>query len=88
MMLKWQDVPGIATAQELYTLWLQETVKRGVLCNIPLFSMCCWNDSVVEDIMHAACAAFQVVYEVTQEQRPIGDVLEVPVIGTVFQVRT
>lgn len=87
MTLKWRDVPGIATAQEFYTLWLQETVKDRILCNVPLFSMCCWTEDIVDRIMHAACMAFGKVYEVVHQQQPIGAALEVPVIGSVFNVR-
>mgnify|MGYP001560571016 CR=1 FL=1 len=87
MTLKWRDVPGVVTAPELYTLWLQEMIKRGVLCNVPLFSMCCWNATIVDAIMHAACGAFQTIYEVVHEQRPINDALEVPIIGAVLNVR-
>ena len=87
MSLKWQDVPGVVTASELYTLWLQEMIKCGVLCNVPLFSMCCWNEQIKDKIMLAATETFLVMFSILQGERSLAEALEVPVIGTVFNVR-
>ncbi len=87
MSLKWHDVPRVATAHELYTLWLQEMIKRGVLCNVPLFSMCCWDQGIVDAILFAAIEAFAVIGSVIHGARSIAEVLEVPIIGSVFNVR-
>ena len=87
MSLQWRGVPGVAMTQELYTLWLQEMIKRGILCNVPLFSMCCWTQSIVDEIMFAAIEAFALIGSVLHGDIPIADVLEVPVIGNVFNVR-
>ena len=87
MVLDWQDVPGMATADELRTLWLQELLRHGVLASVPIFSMCCWNEAIVAELCVAFEAACVVLAQVVHEQRPIGDVLECPVITDVFQQR-
>ena len=87
MVLDWQAVPGIATADELRTLWLQELLRHNVLASIPLFPMCCYTDEIVEELCGACEAACTVLAQVVHEQRPIGDVLECPVIYDVFQQR-
>ena len=87
MVLDWYAAPEIATAEELRTLWLQELLKRGVLASVPIFSMCCWNEQIVEELCGAFEAACAVLAQVVHEQRPIGDVLECPTITDVFQQR-
>ena len=87
MVLDWQDVPGIVTADELRTLWLQELLRHGVLASVPIFSMCCWNEVIVQELCRAFEAACIVLAQVVHEQRPIGDVLECPAITDVFSQR-
>ena len=87
MVLDWQAVPGIATADELRTLWLQELLRQGVLASVPIFPMCCYTADIVQELCLAFEAACSVLAQVIHEQRPIGDVLECPVITDVFQQR-
>ena len=87
MVLDWQAVPGIATADELRTLWLQELLRHGVLASVPIFPMCCYTADIAQELCLAFEAACSVLAQVVHEQRPIGDVLECPVITDVFQQR-
>jgi len=51
--VKWHDVPGIATAAELRTLWLQEQAKRGVLYGIGvIFPNAAWNRQILGDLLN------------------------------------
>lgn len=45
LSVKWQDMPGVATSQELRTLWMAEMARHGVLLSYGgLFPMTCWTD--------------------------------------------
>lgn len=73
-----------ADEDELKTLWLQETNQRGVLFGIPIFPMTCYDEEILTAINDAARQAFEVIHQVTDGRRRIGDVLRCPVIRDVF----
>jgi len=55
LSVRWQDVPGVATSQELRTLWLAEMARRGILLSYGvMFPMTCWTDREVTTCMAAA----------------------------------
>ena len=87
MVIDFDGIPGLVSADELRTLWLQELVKHDVLASVPLFPMTCYTAGIVEEVLSAADAACGVLAQVVHEQRPIGDVLECPVITDVFRQR-
>lgn len=83
MVLDWHDIPGIATAAQLHTLWLQETAKRGVLFGVPIFPMTCYEEAVVDQVMKAVKQALE--FMTVANPGDIEELLEVPVISDVFQ---
>lgn len=57
MVLNFTDVPGVATAAQLRTLFQQMAVEHGVLFGPligPIFPMACYADETVQEILHAA----------------------------------
>jgi glutamate-1-semialdehyde aminotransferase len=83
LLIQWQDVPGVATAAALKTLWLQETARRGVLFGGPTFPMTCYTAETVDTILAAAHEA-AVVIRVALEHQAVTSALEGPVIEDVF----
>ena len=85
MVIDWHDAPGMATKDELRTLWLQETCKHGVLFGVPIFPMACWTEETVNKVMIAASHGVTAVFNVIKGVVPMGKALECPVISDVFQ---
>lgn len=83
MVIDWH-FDQCADRDELQTLWLQETIKRGVLFGVPIFPMTCYDDSITQKVLQAANESFSVIAEVTDGKKRINDALECPVIRTVF----
>lgn len=83
MVIDWHSGPS-SDKDELQTLWLQETIKRGVLFGIPIFPMTCYDDAVTQKILDVSQEAFAVIAEVTDGKKRIAEVLECLVIHTVF----
>lgn len=86
MLIKFQDVEGIATADELKTLWQQEMIKRGVLAGGPILPMVCYTNEIVNEIMSAAEATMEIIKHAIGVGRVI-DALQCPVISDVFAKR-
>jgi glutamate-1-semialdehyde aminotransferase len=63
MTLRFRDRPGVATAAQLKTLWLQETITHGVLFGGPLFPMACYELAEVDQLVEAAAAGLTAVRE-------------------------
>ena len=87
MVLDWQPVHEIATADELRTLWLQELLRHGVLASVPLFPMCCYDTTITEALRSATEEALLRINEVVDGRVSIGQALECEVITDVFQQR-
>lgn len=79
------SISGVATTEELRTLWLQELCKQGILAGVPWFSMTCWNDKVTHKIINAVEGALSILDEVASGRQAIQELLEVPIIADVFQ---
>ena len=87
MVIDWYGVDGIATTAQIRTLWLQETVKHGVLFGVPIFPMCSWDTDIVDKIMSASNYAFETLSHVLSGSKSIQDILECKVIEDVFSSR-
>ncbi|HXH10768.1 MAG TPA: aminotransferase class III-fold pyridoxal phosphate-dependent enzyme [Alphaproteobacteria bacterium] len=66
MLVKFSDIPGLATADELKTLWLQEMIERGILAGGPIFPMACYTKDVVDQVLEAASQTLDVMSRVIQ----------------------
>lgn len=84
MVIEWDDIPEVATKDELRTLWMQETAKRGVLFGVPIFPMTCYDAVTIQKILYAVDGACQAIKKV-QWGTPVAEILEVPVSGSVFE---
>lgn len=85
MVIDWHDAPGRATKDELRTLWLQETITRGILFGVPIFPMACWTDDIVHTIWFQSSLAMESIAGVVRGDVSMQDVLHCPVITDVFQ---
>jgi len=83
MVIDWHDIPGVATAAELRTLWLQEMAKRNILIGVPIFPMCCYDEGIVDDILDAVSDS--IPWMMVESRSQVLKRLEVPVIDEIFQ---
>ena len=74
----------IATAAEVRTLWLQELAKQNILAGVPWFPMTVWDEGLVTQLRDGIDYALFTISEVVEHRKPIGDMLEVPIISDVF----
>ncbi len=85
MVFDFRNVDGVGTAEEIRTLWLQEWAKHGVLAGLPWLPMTCWNDTIVHEIAHALPHVVTTIVGSIESGKPIGEMIEVPVIRDMFQ---
>ena len=86
--LRWRDLPGVATAAELRTLWLQEHARRGILHGIGvMFPAACWTEATVQTLSDAATEVGLLVGEAIAARR-VQALLACPVINDVLSVRS
>ena len=87
LAVRWQEVPGVATSQELRTLWLAEQARRGVLAGIGVvFPQCCWASAEVDLLLRVAdevCALIRAALDTQMVQAA----LPCAVIDDVLAVR-
>ena len=87
LVVKWQDLPGIATAAELRTLWLQEQAKRGVLYGIGVvFPNAAWTRQILGDLLDRSREVCDLM-ERAITTKTVQEQLECPVITDVLSVR-
>lgn len=87
LAVRWQDVPGVATSQELRTLWLAEQARRGVLAGIGVvFPQCCWGEREVKALLRVADEVCQLIAKALAEHN-VQAALPCPVIQDVLAVR-
>lgn len=85
--VKWRDLPGIATAAELRTLWLQEQAKRGVLYGIGVvFPNSAWSWPILGTLLEKTEEVCDVMAKAVASQT-VQQQLECPVITDVLSVR-
>jgi len=63
LILQWHAVPGVATAQQLKTLWMHTNIQQGVLHGGPLFPTAAMTEEHCQRIMTAAWYAAAVITE-------------------------
>lgn len=80
-------VDGIASAEELRTLWMQEMCKEFILAGVPYFPMVCWDAQVLRQIFAGAERACHAIQRVIHGHINMTESLEVPVITDVFSGR-
>ena len=87
LAIKWQDVPVIATAAELRTLWLQEQAKRGVLYGIGVvFPNGAWNQPLLAYLLEQSFEVCDLIARAINNNT-VKQQLECPVITDVLSVR-
>ena len=87
MAVRWQDVPGVATALELRTLWLAEMARRGILWGIGVcFPMACWQDDDTQTILTAAKEVCNLIAHALATER-VQEALPCTVVQDVLAVR-
>ena len=87
LSVRWQDVPGVATNQELRTLWLAEMARRGVLWGIGVcFVMACWTERETTMCLEVARDVCALMASAIWDGH-VQEVLPCPVIGDVLAVR-
>lgn len=87
LAVRWRDAPGVATAQELRTLWMQEHARRGILYGIGVvFPNGSWSDAVVRRLNDTAEEVAELIVAAT-DRGEVRDLLECPVITDVLSVR-
>ena len=80
MAVRWQDVPGNASALELQTLWMAEMARRGILMGYGvIFPMTCWTTDETQKILQAAEDVCVCIADAIATNN-IQDVLPCPVI--------
>ena len=88
LAVRWQDVLGVATSQELRTLWLAEHARRGILMGIGVaFPMTVWRDGDVMKLLTAAEEVCGLIRDALQAER-VKEALPCPLIEDVLTVRT
>jgi glutamate-1-semialdehyde 2,1-aminomutase len=68
LVLRWEPVPGVATAAELKTVWIAEHARRGILYGGPTFPMACWGDAEVTQLVAVAAEVSTVMREALHRQ--------------------
>jgi glutamate-1-semialdehyde aminotransferase len=86
MVLRWGEVPGVATEAELHTLWMAEHLRHGILYGVPIFPMTCYDDAVVTKLLDAADAVLGVISEALRTET-VQERLGGHVAGAVFAER-
>lgn len=87
LAVKWHDLPEIATAAELRTLWLQEQAKRGALYGIGVvFPNAAWNRQILGDLLDRSGDVCDMVERAIRDNT-VHQHLECPVITDVMSVR-
>jgi glutamate-1-semialdehyde aminotransferase len=85
--VKWHHLSGIATAEELRTIWLSEHVKLGILHGIGvIFPMSCYDDYIVDFILYSAKTCCEIIQKAIQCS-DVRDYIDCPIIGDVLSVR-
>lgn len=86
MLIKFSDVDGIATSDELKTLFQQCMCLNGVLAGGPIFPLCCYTNEIVFDILYAVEDTFNTISKALGSGN-LNEYLKCPVISDVFTKR-
>ena len=85
--IRWETVPGVATAAELKTLWLQESIRRGVLHGPGvIFPMVCYTAHDVEVLVHVAAEVACIIRQALDTDR-VHESIEGVAVTDVFDRR-
>jgi glutamate-1-semialdehyde aminotransferase len=86
-VLDFTAIEGVASFEQLRTLWMQEMGKEYVLAGVPYFPMVSWDANTLRHFFKASEQACVTVLDVVRGDMAIDDALEVPVITDVFSGR-